>query len=48
MDEERIKEAFQNVKNDMNEIKGELKKLVDRVNDLAIELRKKKKVKKFK
>ncbi|MFH1711578.1 MAG: hypothetical protein ABH840_04665 [Nanoarchaeota archaeon] len=41
--EDKIKEAFERVKNDINEIKGQLEKLVDRVNSLAIEIKKKKK-----
>ena len=41
--EDKIKEAFERVKNDINEIKGQLEKLVDRVNSLAIKVKKKKK-----
>jgi len=41
--EDKIREAFERVKNDMNELKGQLEKLVDRVNDLALEVKKKKK-----
>lgn len=38
-----IREAFMKVKDDINEIKGQLSKLVDRVDELAIEIKKKKK-----
>ena len=40
---DKIREAFERVKNDMNELKGQLEKLVDRVNALALEVKKKKK-----
>ena len=43
MEQDKIREAFERVKNDMNELKGQLEKLVDRVNDLAVEVKKKKK-----
>ena len=41
--EDKIREAFERVKNDMNELKGQLEKLVDRVNSLTEEVKKKKK-----
>ena len=41
MDEEKIRESFERVKNDMNEIRGQLKKLVDIVDNLAIKVKKK-------
>ena len=37
-----IKEAFLRVKNDINELRAQLSKLVDRVDNLAIEVRRKK------
>jgi len=43
MEQDKIREAFERVKNDINELKGQLEKLVDRVNDLAIDVKKKKK-----
>jgi len=42
MEQDKIREAFEKVKDDINELKGQLEKLVDRVNDLAIEVKKKK------
>ena len=48
MANEQIRDAFERVKNDMNELKAELIKLADRINNLAIDVRelKAKKVKK--
>jgi uncharacterized protein YoxC len=40
-----VKEAFSHVKNDINEIKGQIVKLIDRVNSLAEEVQKLKKKK---
>ncbi len=40
---DKTKEAFGRVKEDINEIRGQLEKLVDRVNDLAEEVKRKKK-----
>jgi len=42
----QIKEAFQKVKNDLNEMKSEIVKLADRLNDLAIDVENMKKKKK--
>lgn len=43
MNEEKIREAFEKVKNDMNEMKAEIDKVLERVNNLAVEVKKKKK-----
>lgn len=41
--EDNVRDAFLRVKDDINELKGELKKIIDRVNELAIEVRERKK-----
>ena len=43
--DENIKEAFLKVKDDINELNGEVKKIIDRVNDLAVEVKERKKKK---
>lgn len=40
---DKIKEAFSMVKNDINEIRGQLSKLVERIDNLAIEIKHKQK-----
>jgi len=45
-DRPKIKEAFMKVKNDISELRADVMKLADRVNNLAIELRDFKKKKK--
>jgi len=42
MEQDKIKEAFERVKNDINELKGQMEKLVDRVNNLTEEMKKRK------
>ena len=37
--EDAIRDAFERVKNDINELKAENKKLADRINNLAIDVR---------
>lgn len=41
-----VREAFGRVKDDMNELRGQIEKLVDRVNNLAEQVRMFKKKKK--
>ena len=43
MSEKNLVESFAKVKNDINELKSEIKKIADRVNNLAIEVKSKKK-----
>lgn len=43
MDEYKLREAFEKVKDEMNELRGEMKKLASNYENLAIEVRKKKK-----
>ena len=39
---DNIKEAFLRVKDDINELKAEMKKLAERLDNLAIEVKKRK------
>lgn len=38
MSEEKIRDAFQKVRDDISEVRTEMKKLVERVNNLSVEV----------